>query len=40
MCFSDTKAVMKPKGIDGVNITTELIENLSKICGKSNILVK
>lgn len=40
LCFSDLKQVNKPKGINGVKITKELIESLSEICGKSNIIVK
>ena len=40
LCFKDTRQVVRPKGIRGVKITKELLEILSEICGKSNILVK
>ncbi|MGN0597051.1 MAG: DNA polymerase III subunit alpha [Ruminiclostridium sp.] len=40
LCYSDTREVKSLSGINGVNITKELMEKLTKICGKSNIILK
>jgi DNA polymerase-3 subunit alpha len=40
ICFSDTREVKAPKGIIGVNITKELLDELIKLCGNPNIKLK
>lgn len=40
LAFSDTKSVSAINNVPNVNITKEIIEKLTKICGKSNIIVK
>lgn len=40
LCYSDTREVKSLNGINGVNITKELMEKLAKICGKGNIILK
>lgn len=40
LCFSDTRKVSVINEIPNVNITKEILSKLSKICGKSNIILK
>lgn len=40
LAFSDTRTVSALNDIDNIKITKEIIDNLIKICGKSNIIVK
>ncbi len=40
LCFSDTRKVSVINGIPDVNITKEILLELGKICGKSNIILK
>lgn len=40
LCFRDTRRVSRINDISGVNITKETLQNLAKICGKSNIIMK
>ncbi len=40
LCFSDTRKVSVINEIPNVNITKEILSELSKICGKSNIILK
>ena len=40
LAFSDTKSVSAINNVPNVNITKEIMEKLTKICGKSNIIVK
>lgn len=40
LCFSDTRQVFAPKGIHGVNITNELLNQIQILCGKANIKLK
>lgn len=40
LCFQGTREVREPKGISGVNITKDLLDNLTKLCGKTNIMLK
>ncbi len=40
LCFSDTRQVSVINEISNVNITKEILSELVKICGKSNIILK
>ncbi len=40
LCYMDKRTVQNFSGIKGVRICTELAQNLAKICGNSNIIVK
>ncbi len=40
LCYMDTRKVLKPNGLRGVRICTDLTSKLAKICGKSNIIIK
>ncbi len=40
LCFSDTHKVSVINNIPNVNITKEILTKLTKICGKSNIILK
>jgi len=43
LCFADTREVKQVKenfGINGVNITKDLLQRLEKLCGKPNIKLK
>ncbi len=40
LCYMDSRKVFRPNGVRGVRICTELTAKLSKICGKSNIIIK
>ena len=40
LCFSDTRKVSVINEVPNVNITKETLLKLSKICGKSNIILK
>ena len=40
LCFSDTREVRIPNEPKGVNITKELLDSLTNLCGKANIKLK
>lgn len=40
ICFSDLRKSAPPQGIEGVKITPQLLKELGKICGESNVLAK
>ena len=39
-CFDDTRKTAKPKGISGVRLSDDMLQQLEEICGKDNIVMK
>ena len=40
LCYMDNRKVVRINGLRGIRICTDLTANLTKICGKSNIIIK